>query len=130
MRKTLRKSAPALAVLAAGFGLVAASPAFAAGDAKAGAQLFQQCAICHSNKKGVNMIGPSLFGVVGRKAGTEPGYSYDAAMKKFGKTWTEARLDKYITDPQKYIPGVKMIYPGMPSATDRANLIAYLATLK
>lgn len=126
MRLTMRTSLFALAGLAA----LGAAPAFAAGDAKAGAQVFQQCAICHSNKPGVNMIGPSLFGVVGRKAGTEPGYSYSTAMKNAGKVWTVATLDAYLINPQKDIPGVKMLFPGLPSATDRANVIAYLTTLK
>ena len=102
-----------------------------AADAAAGKQVFQQqCGICHADKAGVNKIGPSLFGVVGRKTGSEAGYSYSVANKNANLTWTPEVLDKYIAAPQKIVPGTKMPYGGLANATKRANLIAFLATLK
>jgi len=105
--------------------------ALAAGDAAAGQALVKtKCGICHSVVAGQNRVGPSLFGVVGRKAGTEPGYNYSTANKDSGKTWDEATLDVYLTSPRGLIPGTKMAFAGLPQASDRANVIAYLATLK
>jgi cytochrome c len=103
----------------------------AAGDATAGQALFKQkCAICHSPEKGVIKIGPSLYGVVGRKAGTLEGYSYSDAMKNANRTWDEATLSDYLTNPRQKIPGVKMVFVGLPQESDRQNVIAYLSTLK
>jgi len=111
--------------------LVAAGTAQAAGNATAGAQDFARCAMCHSNAKGDgNMIGPNLFGVVGRKAGTAPQFSYSAAMKSAGFVWTNDKLDAYIKAPAAVVPNNKMMFAGLPSATQRADLIAYLDTLK
>ena len=116
----------ALSVVVAGV----AAPARAA-DPAAGKQVFkQQCAICHADKPGVNKIGPSLFGVVGRHTGSESGYDYSVANKNANLTWTPEVLDKYIANPQKVVPGTKMPYGGLANATKRANLIAFLATLK
>jgi len=112
-------------------GFVAAGTAQAAGNAKNGEQIFARCAICHSNAKGDgNKIGPNLFGVVGRKAGTAPQFSYSAAMQKAGFVWTNDKLDAWIKAPQTVVPGNKMAFAGLPSATQRADVIAYLDTLK
>lgn len=100
------------------------------GDAAAGKKVFNQCAICHSIKAGENKIGPSLFGVVGRKSHSEPGFSYSDAMKKYDVTWDPATLDHYLVDPRKVVPGTKMIFPGLKNDTQRADVIAYLETLK
>ena len=117
-----------VAVLA--FGVAATSQARAAGDVAAGQALFQQkCSICHSNVKGEMRVGPSLWGVVGRKAGTLPGYTYSNAMAHADRVWNAQTLNVYLTNPQKDIPGVKMLFPGLPSQTDRDNIIAYLSTL-
>jgi cytochrome c len=103
----------------------------AAGDAAAGETLFKQkCAVCHAPVKGVNKIGPSLWEVVGRKAGSLEGYTYSDAMKNANRTWDEATLSDYLTNPRQKIPGVKMIFVGLPNETDRQNVIAYLSTLK
>ena len=103
----------------------------AAGDAAAGKALFmQKCGLCHSPVQGQNKIGPSLWGVVGRKAGTEADYTYSDAMKNANRTWDATTLDDYLTNPRQKIPGVKMIFAGLPDATDRQNVIAYLSTLK
>lgn len=90
---------------------------------------FSQCATCHAIKPGVNAVGPSLFGVVGRKAGTST-YAYSEAMKNSGLTWDEATLDSYLTAPMKHVPGTKMTYAGMPDAAKRKAVIDFLKTLK
>jgi cytochrome c len=106
---------------------VVSSSAFAA-DPAAGEKVFRsQCSICHSVARGRNMIGPSLFGVVGRKAGTVEGFHYSAANRKSGLIWDEAELEKYLASPHDVVPGTTMTYPGLKDATERANLIAYLA---
>jgi len=106
------------------------SAAYADGDAAAGKSVFNKCAICHSPALGKNSVGPSLFGVVGRHSASVEGFKYSDAMKAANKTWDEATLDVYLTDPKAMIPGTKMTFPGLAKAEDRANLIAYLATLK
>jgi cytochrome c len=119
-----------LAAMGLGLGAVSA-PAYATGDASEGQELFHaKCNICHSPEAGTNKVGPSLHGVLGRKAGALPDYSYSDAMKSSGKTWDEASLDSYLANPRGTIPGVKMMFPGLPEAGDRANVIAYLGTLK
>jgi len=115
--------------------MAAALLAFAAeahaADVNSGKQVFNRCAICHSNTKGApNRIGPNLFGVVGRKAGTYTGYSYSSAMKGFGKQWTPQLLDTYLTKPGVTVPGTKMSFAGIASKGQRTDLIAYLQTLK
>ena len=121
---------PAILAAAALVALGLAASAHAAGDPAAGRAVFNKCSICHTVKPGQNAIGPSLFGVVGRKSATEPGFSYSEAMKKADKTWDEATLDTYLTSPKAMVPGTKMVFPGLQKPEDRANLIAYLATLK
>jgi cytochrome c len=98
-------------------------------DATVGKGLFQECAACHSTKPGEVMLGPSLAGTYGRKAGTVEGFRYTNALKKSGVVWDEATLDAYIADPQVAIPGGRMPYSGMAKPEDRKNLIAYLRTL-
>lgn len=117
---------PALLVLAAlALGVGAHSAA-----ADSGADVFtDNCAVCHSPDAGTNKLGPSLFGIVGRKSGSIGDYTYAPAMKNAGLTWDQATLDKYITDPQSVVPGTKMLFPGLKSADDRKALIQYLATL-
>jgi cytochrome c len=115
---------PALAAL------FLASAGYAGGDAAAGKTVFAKCAICHATQPGKTAIGPSLFGVVGRHSASIEGYSYSDAMKKADKTWDEATLDVYLADPKATVPGTKMVFGGLPKPEDRANVIAYLATLK
>lgn len=104
--------------------------AAAAADVEAGKTIFKKCALCHTNEPGKNKVGPSLFGVVGRKSGSLASYNYSDAMKKFDHTWTPEELDTYLTNPHAVVPGTKMIFPGIKDKTDRQNLIAYLETLK
>lgn len=96
------------------------------GDATAGERTFAQCRACHKVEADKNGIGPSLFGVVGRKAGTATGYNYSGAMKNSGLTWTEQTLADYLENPRKKVPGTKMTYAGLSKPQDRANVIAYL----
>jgi len=101
-----------------------------AADPAAGQKIFNtQCGICHSAIAGKNGLGPSLFGVVGRPAGSVPDFNYTADHKKLGITWTTAALDKFLTNPRAMVPDTSMIYPGLKDNAQRANLIAYLATL-
>ena len=76
---------------------------------------------------GKNMLGPSLAGIMGRKAGTEAGYNYSPAMKQAGIVWGGKTLDAYLADPQKAVPGNKMPFPGLKTDHDRSDVIAYLA---
>jgi cytochrome c len=116
-----------LPVAAAGFAV--ARPA-AAADISAGKETFKKCALCHTDEPGKNKVGPSLFGVVGRKSASLTNYNYSDAMKNFKHTWTPQTLDVYLTDPHAEVPGTKMIFPGIKDKTERENLIAYLETLK
>ncbi|MEO1045549.1 MAG: cytochrome c family protein [Pseudomonadota bacterium] len=96
------------------------------GDAAAGKVVFSQCRTCHEVKEGVNKVGPSLAGIVGRQAGSVEGFSYSTANANSGITWTEDVLFEYLKDPRGYLPGTKMIFNGLPNDQDRANVIAYL----
>ncbi len=102
----------------------------AAADVEAGKKAFSKCAACHAIEPGKNKVGPSLFGVVGRKAGTVEGFSYSPAMKDSGLTWDAATLNTYLEKPNALVKGTKMGFPGIKDADERANVIAYLATLK
>jgi cytochrome c len=104
--------------------------AASAADPAAGEKVFKsQCALCHSPVAGRNMIGPSLFGVVGRTAGSVSGFHYSADHKKLGVTWDAATLDKYLTNPRAMVPDTTMTYAGLTNETQRSDLIAYLSTL-
>lgn len=116
-------------VLSAALVLGAAS-ARADGDVEAGKKTFAKCGICHAVEAGKNKIGPSLYGVVGRKSASIPDFAYSDAMKAANKTWDAATLNEWITNPKAMVPGTKMIFAGLPSQTDRDNVIAYLSTLK
>lgn len=111
--------------------LCAVGPA-AAQDAAAGATVFQSfCAVCHSvDRPARNKIGPSLLGVVGRKAGTAPGFGYSSAMKARGQVWTAASLDAFVAAPSKTVPGTSMAFAGVKDVAKLANLIAYLKQQK
>jgi cytochrome c2 len=106
--------------------VAAAGPARADGDATRGEKKFEECATCHSLVQGQNGVGPSLHGVLGRKAAEIADFRYSAPMKRSGTTWTAKTLDEFIADPQKVVVGNRMPYAGLPDAGDRADLIAYL----
>lgn len=96
------------------------------GDAEKGKVVFLQCKTCHVREEGVNRIGPSLAGVVGRKASTVAGYQYSDANHASGITWTPEKLFQYLENPQRVVPGTKMAFAGLPKPQDRADVIAYL----
>jgi cytochrome c len=106
--------------------LAAAGTARADGDAARGEKRFEDCVACHSTDRGVNNVGPSLYGVFDRKAGELGDFRYSPALKRSGITWTAQTLDTFIADPQHTVPANRMPYAGMPDAGDRADLIAYL----
>ena len=113
-------------------GLVAgATTALADDDVKAGEIVFKRtCGVCHTVEVGKNKIGPSLAGVVGRKAGSLEGFKYSEAMKNANVTWSDETLDKYLTDPKAFVPGNRMTFAGVKKAEDRKAVIAYLASIK
>jgi cytochrome c len=122
----LAKSFTALALLA-----VSTLAANAAGDAKVGAEIFKRCAVCHTNDKGGgDGLGPNLFGIVGRKAATRPGFAYSAPLQKSGIVWSDATLTKWAAGPARMVPGTKMTFAGITSKKQQADVAAYLATLK
>lgn len=112
------------------FALLAAGPA-AAADAAHGRSVFEgECSSCHSVKKGQTVLGPSLFGIVGRTSGSMPGFAYSKAMKATNWTWTDARLRAYIAAPKVAVPGDKMAYGGLRNPGRLDDLMAYLDTLR
>jgi cytochrome c len=130
--ETAPTAAPAADVPAAP--VAAAAPAAAVtlaslkGDAVKGEQIFAQCKTCHVAEKGVNRVGPSLWGVVGRHSGSAEGFKYSPANKNSGLTWTEDELFTYLEAPQKTVPGTYMAFAGLRNPQDRADVIAYLKT--
>ncbi|MEA2789346.1 MAG: cytochrome c, partial [Acetobacteraceae bacterium] len=100
--------------------LVGLSVPAMAQDAAAGEKNFAVCRACHQIGPGAKIgIGPVLSGIVGRKAGTYPGYAYSPANKDSGIVWTPEELDKYLTNPQEVVPHTKMIFPGLKDAQKR-----------
>ena len=97
-----------------------------AADAERGKTVFARCAACHDLNTGRTLLGPSLKGIVGRKSGSMPGFTYSAAMTAKGIAWTPTNLDMFITAPTRFVPGTRMPFAGIPDAKDRADLIAYL----
>lgn len=96
-------------------------------DAQRGAQAFRACAACHTLEPGRNLTGPSLANLFGRKAGTVPGFlRYSDALQRSGVTWNEQTLDSWLRDPEKFIPGNDMTFPGIKDDKARRDLIAYL----
>lgn len=116
---------PGFFALAALLGATAA-PAFAQDAAAGGADFKQRCQTCHAGPP--NAIAPNLAGVVGRKAASTS-FTYSSALKASGLTWSPATLDRFLASPAKTVPGTRMLV-STPDAKQRANLIAYLATLK
>ena len=96
-------------------------------NAAAGEKDFLVCRACHQIGPGAKIaVGPVLNGVVGRKAGTYPGFAYSTANKDSGLVWTPEELDKYLTSPQTVVPHTKMIFPGLKDDQKRKDVIAYL----
>jgi cytochrome c len=127
-KEIVRMSAKYLLPMIVSVGVLAAGAASAAdGDPAAGKKLFNQCMACHSLVKDKNGLGPSLHGVIGRKAATAEGFkNYSPAMQKAGIVWSEENIAKYLADPKGFIPGNRMIFQGLKKDEDRADLIAFL----
>ena len=106
---------------------VAANAAALQGDAAAGRQVFKKCQACHSLEPRKTILGPSLAGIVGRKAATDPNFSYSPAMKQAALTWDPPTLDAYLAEPAKLVPGNRMPFPGLKTDHDRKDVIAFLA---
>ncbi|HWU02868.1 MAG TPA: c-type cytochrome [Novosphingobium sp.] len=123
----MRINAPIFLSACAVVGLLGAAPAMAAAPAPA---VFARCAVCHNAEKGApDKIGPNLYGVYGKKA-AQGKHAYSEALKKANLTWNEATLDKWITAPMTMVPGTMMSFPGIKDPAKRAELIAYLKSLK
>ena len=96
------------------------------GDPVNGEKVFKQCQTCHYIVEGKNFTGPTLYGIIGRKAGTIPGFSYSKANRESGKVWTEQVMFDYLENPRKAIPGTKMSFVGLKKPQDRADVIAFI----
>jgi cytochrome c len=120
MKLSMLAAVGALALIPFGTALAAAVEAPAA---------YAACAACHAPAGG-NGIGPSLTGVVGRKAGTSAGFHYSRALRQSGIRWNARTLDRYIADPQKLVPGNRMPFAGLKDAAQRAAIVQYLGTLR
>jgi cytochrome c len=109
---------------------VAFADVYAVADASAGERLWRQCGACHQLNPGANGVGPYLHGVVGRPKGSAAGFNYSATLAGMGGEWSPENLSGFLENPRGYAPGTSMSYNGMRDVTDRANLIAYLATFQ
>jgi cytochrome c len=100
-------------------------------DVESGQLVFNNaCRTCHTTNKGDNRLGPHLYKIIGRKAGSLPNYSYSSAMKGADFVWDEAKLDRFIANPDEMVPGNNMKpYGGLASADERAKVIAFLQSL-
>jgi len=125
MRSIMRRSFAFLAVALLGS---TAAPSAIAADAAHGEEIYNsRCVACHSPD--ANRVGPKHRGVVGRTAGKVPDFNYSKAVKSSGVVWSEETLDKWLTNPQAFIPGQRMNFK-VNDPADRADLIAYLKTLQ
>ena len=99
------------------------------GDADNGQRVFTQCRTCHQVQPGRNMVGPSLYGIIGREAGSVEGFRYSDANANSGIVWTEEIMYEYLENPARYIPGTIMAFPGLRREQDRVDVIAYLKSI-
>jgi cytochrome c len=126
-KETNRKECEMRGVILAAVLAMTGTSGARAQDAAAGEKVFAVCKACHQiGETAKNAVGPVLNGVIGRKAGTYPGYSYSDANKNSGLTWDEATFRDYIKDPRAKIPGTKMIYPGLKDEQKTTDLLAFL----
>ena len=110
--------------LAAALALAAGTAAGA--DAARGKQLYARCAACHALD--YDRVGPRHCGLIGRRAGSVPGFDYSPAMKRSKLVWTKENLDRFLADPVRTVPGTAMTYAGVADSKERADLIAYLGS--
>jgi cytochrome c len=102
--------------------------ALAAGDPARGEQLYARCAACHA--LAYDRVGPRHCGVLGRRAGAVPGFEYSPAMKRSRLVWNDKTLDRFLADPLTTVPGTTMTYAGVQDPGERADLIAYLRSIR
>jgi cytochrome c2 len=120
----LQKAFSGSLILILGF---TAASAHATGNPQNGEQIFKRrCQACHALEPSKNGVGPTLYGIFGRKAGTVPGYAYSPAVTNSRVVWNEDTLKRYLGDPHKLIPGDKMIFAGIKSDSELDDLTAYL----
>jgi cytochrome c2 len=122
-----RRSCAIVGAVSVVVGIVLSTSLVRAADPEKGKAVFEQCAACHSLDGSGDYDGPTLKGIMGRKAGSLEDYRYSAAMKRADVVWDAATLDKYVTDPQALIPGNRMAFAGIADKDQRDDLIAYLA---
>lgn len=127
MRKSLLF---ALSIVGIAFAATAPAQAQDAGDPERGRKVFNRCKACHTIDAGKpHRVGPNLHDVVGRTVGTADGFRYSKAMKAADFTWDGERLEAYLTNPRKYLPGNRMTFPGLRKEQQRADVIAYLMSM-
>src|SRR5581483_6576511 len=119
-----------IAALMVGPSVAQDAPAGKQAEVERGKKLFDQCAACHSVDPKVNdMPGPNLHGVVGRKAGKQPGFAYSDALSAKNFRWTAEKLDQFLKDPSEFAPGTAMAFSGLKNDADRQAVINYLKTV-
>ncbi len=106
--------------------IAAPHAALADGDTTRGEKRYEECVACHALESGKETVGPDLHRVFGRKAGEVADFRYSPALKRSGIVWSEQTMDTFIADPQAVVPGNRMPFAGIPDASARADLIAYL----
>ncbi|MEO9460250.1 MAG: cytochrome c family protein [Lentilitoribacter sp.] len=115
-----------ITMLALGALFAISTQAMAEGDAAKGEKVFKKCAACHTLEEGKNKVGPSLYGVFGRAAGTLEDYKYSKAMIGSGIVWDDENMDAYLKKPRAFLKGTKMAFAGLKKDDQRADLIAFL----
>lgn len=110
--------------------VLAFADVYAEADPSKGERVYGKCRACHKLEEGAHTTGPALYGIVGHDKAAMDGFAYsDALLAMAGETWTPENLDAWLEDPRGYAPGNKMTFAGLKDIEDRANLIAYLATI-
>ena len=117
----------ALAATAAALTLAVGQPARADGDAAKGEKVFGKCKACHEIASEKNKVGPTLHGVIGRKAGTVPGFKYSEAMAGADVTWDATTIAEYVAKPKEFVPGNKMAFAGLKKEDEIEDLVAYIS---
>ena len=114
-------------IIALGFAVAMAfSQTAFAGDAAKGKKVFAKCKACHTMKAGNNKLGPSLHGIMGRKAASVPKFRYSKAMKASGLTWDDDTMRKFLAKPKKFVKGTRMSFAGIKKQKQMDNLMAYI----
>jgi cytochrome c len=105
---------------------LAGTTAQADGDAAKGEKVFTKCKVCHEIASDKNKVGPTLQGVIGRKAGTVEGFKYSEPMTASGVTWDATTIAEYVKQPKQFVPGNKMAFAGLKKEDEIENLVAVI----